>query len=97
MKASIEHLTLTGYTLISRRDRSDGRQGGGIALFALNSVVAQVVHVADSTKHERASYIIHTDVGPISWALWYRSPEYGEVESITSFNVEWEKAQVCAR
>ena len=90
LKSNTEHITLTGYTLISRRDRSDGRQGGGIALFALNAVASQVVHVADSITYERSWYIIHTDVGPISLGVWYRPPEYGELESITSLHAEWE-------
>ena len=71
LKDSIEHISLAGYTLVSRKDRSDGRQGGGIALFALNLVAAQIVHVADSTNHERSWHVLHTDVGPIAntWFL----------------------------
>ena len=38
-------IPIPGYTLISRRNRLDGRQGGGIAFFARNSVASQVVHI----------------------------------------------------
>ena len=45
-------IPLPGYTLISRRNRSDGRQGGGIVIFARDSVASQVVHIADSAEYE---------------------------------------------
>ena len=32
---SVGEIALTGYELITRRDREDGRAGGGIAVFAL--------------------------------------------------------------
>ena len=45
-------IPLLGYTLISRRNRSDGCQGGGIAFFARDSVASQVVHMADSVEYK---------------------------------------------
>ena len=50
----VGNISLPGYTLVSRRDRQDGRQGGGIVFFARNSVFSQIVHVGDSTDSERS-------------------------------------------
>lgn len=38
---SVEAVSLAGYVLVSRSDRSDGREGGGILLFA----------TAEASKH----------------------------------------------
>ena len=84
-------ISLPGYSLVSRRDRQDGRQGGGIALFALASVVAEIVHVADSLKHERSFHLVHTDLGALSIVLWYRPPCYKELSSINDLFPECEE------
>jgi hypothetical protein len=80
---------LIGYTLISRLDRRDGRQGGGIALFARDSIASNIVHIADSPLSERSWHILHTHQGPLLVGLWYRPPCYGEIASITSLEQEW--------
>ena len=82
-------ISIPGYTLVSRKDRSDGRQGGGIVFFARDSVASQVVHVGDSVEHERSWHILHTDVGAFCIGLWYRPPEYNETESIYSLGIEY--------
>ena len=64
-------ISLPGYTLVSRRDRQDGRQGGGIALFARASVVSEIVCVADSTIYERSIHLLHTDLVVLSIDLRY--------------------------
>ena len=38
-----EELTLTGYSLLSRRDRRDGRKGGGVACFVRKDAAAAAV------------------------------------------------------
>ena len=81
-------ISLPGYTLVSRRDRNDGRQGGGIVLFARDSFVAQIVHIEDSTEYERSWHILHTDFGALCVGLWYRPPAHGEVGSIHSLASE---------
>ena len=35
--------TLGGYVLVSKRDRHDGRRGGGIICFAAREVSAQII------------------------------------------------------
>ena len=39
---TLEHRTLEGYTLVARRDRNDGRQGGGIAALAASDIAERV-------------------------------------------------------
>ena len=90
---SVPVACLSGYQLISRRDRRD-RFGGGIALFALDAIAASVVHLDDSPTHERAWYILHTDIGAVALAVWYRPPSYSEHESITSLRSETERYSV---
>ena len=85
---NVGNALLPGYSVISQRDRHDGRRCGGIALFARVSVASQIVHVADSVEHERAWYILHTDCGAISIGLWYRPPSYDEVASIDALLLE---------
>ena len=41
--------TLGGYNLVARRDRNDGRNGGGILCFA-----AEVTFCEDSAEYERS-------------------------------------------
>ena len=45
-------MRIEGYTLISRYDRADGRQGGGVAVFALEKLAHKVTHLGDSTVAE---------------------------------------------
>ena len=79
---------LTGYVLVSRLDRRDGRSGGGIALFAWDDVASQVVHVGDSALHERSWHIFHVATGPLLVGIWYRPPNKGEVNSIQCLDNE---------
>ena len=88
---SVPAITLSNYTLISRLDRRDGRQGGGIAFFALASVAPTVVHIGDSVDHERSWHILHSNMGPVLLALWYRPPSYQEDLAIVDLEMEWHK------
>ena len=87
---SVVEIAVPGYQLVARLDRRDGRQGGGVAVFALEVYAAQVTHLADSEHDERAWLLIHSDLGPILVCCWYRPPCAGEVESIRNFAREWE-------
>ena len=80
---------LTGYTLVSRRDRLGGTSGwGGVALFARSDCAARFVKLEDSEVAERTWYTVHTDHGPLLLAVWYRPPRKGEVDSVASFEAE---------
>ena len=91
LDASVESTGLGGYTLISRRDRDDGRSGGGIALFAADCIAPQMVLLEKSEDHERAWHTIHSDIGPILCGVWYRPPCPGEISSIRSCEDEWRR------
>ena len=54
LDASTGAVRLTGYSLISRRDRGDSRQGGGLALFAASAFADNVVFIAHSDGYERS-------------------------------------------
>ena len=60
----IEHLTLRGYSLVARRDRSDGRLGGGIAAFAASGIAERVTLIQSSDDAERFWLMVHADQGP---------------------------------
>ena len=88
---SIENLQLGGYQLVSRRDRCDGRQGGGIALFAANEIASQVVLLEHASAHERSWHTIHSNIRPILCGVWYRPPLSGEIASIQTCEAEWSR------
>ena len=74
-------MRIEGYTLISRYDRADGRQGGGVAVFALDKLAHEVTHLGDWV-------IVHPDNGPYVAGCWYRPPAPGEIDSIRSLKEE---------
>ena len=86
---SVERIELGGYTLVSRRDRDDGRSGGGIAVFVLDNFAGQVVLREHSVRHERSWHTIHSEIGPVLCCAWYRPPCPGEVESIKGCEEEY--------
>ena len=45
-------------------------------------------HIGNSNNAERAWHILHTDGGPICFAVWYRPPHSGEVDTIHSLRDE---------
>ena len=47
----------------SRYDRADGRQGGGVAVFALEKLAHKDTHLGDSTVAERSWVNVHSDHG----------------------------------
>ena len=84
-----DQLWLGGYKLVSRRDRGDGRAGGGILCFVINRCVQQVVFLEHSQEHERSWHIIHSNIGPILFGIWYRPPCSGEIASIADCGDEY--------
>ena len=58
LDASTGAVCLTGYSLIPRRDRNDGRQGGGVALFAASAFADNVVFIAHSDGYERSWHVL---------------------------------------
>ena len=58
LDASTDAVCLTRYSLTSRRDRGDGRQGGGVALFAASAFADNVVFIAHSDGYERSWHVL---------------------------------------
>ena len=82
---SVGTVPSTGYTEVGRKDRNTF--GGGIMLYAKDTVAHNVTHLADST-FERQWFILHTNHGPFTLCVWYRPPAYAETLSIEAFNTE---------
>ena len=61
---SVEHIQISGYLLVSRRDRTE-REGGGIALFCLHKIFDLINHLSNSIEFERSWFTLHTDLDPI--------------------------------
>ena len=88
---SVTDIQLGGYTLVSRRDRDDGRGGGDIAVFALIGFAEQVIFRMRRADHERSWQTLLTDVGPILCCVWYRPPCPGKVASIRGCEEQFRK------
>ena len=57
--------------LVSRKDKNEHSNRGGIAAFA-RSDLRNIVCIAKSIHAERAWHFLHTDVGSIAIINWYR-------------------------
>ena len=84
-------VNLGGYVLVARRDRQDGRSGGGIAVFAAAAASAHITLCEHSVEYERSWLTIHSDICPLLCGVWYRPPTLGEVGSIVSCELEWRR------
>ena len=60
---SVGEVTLTGYTLVSRRERRDGRKGGGIVLFVKTDTKGSMNLLEHSDCSERSWHLVHTTHG----------------------------------
>ena len=87
---SDDKLWLSGYRLLSRRDRC-GRTGGGIACFAADRFIEHVALLEHSADFERTWHTIHSDIGPVLFGAWYRPPASGETASINACDEEWRR------
>ena len=88
---SVEDVVLEGYSIVARRDRSDGRKCGGVAVYALDSIARRVTLVEKSKSCERVWLVLHTDTGPYLLGDWYRPPQPGDISSIEACEEEWER------
>ena len=84
---------LTGYSLVSRRDREDGRKGGGVALFVKTEHKHCVNLLQQLDTSERSWHLIHSVQGPLLLGVWYRPPNIGEVASVDSLVEEWSELE----
>ena len=91
LNKSVGAPTLNGYVVIGRRDRSDGRIGGGVIIFAVVSLIDVLTTVLISKCSERIWCIFHSSSGAFLLCGWYRPPIRGEIETIKSFNDEFEQ------
>ena len=76
---------IPGYRVVARRDRTDGRKGGGVALFC-RAEIRSIVHTHTSADAERIWCLLHSDLGPIRIGVWYRAPDAapGEISTLTN-------------
>ena len=91
LNASVEAVKLSGYDIICRRDRDDGRQGGGILVLASTPNALNVTLLKKSEVAERCWCLLHSDRGPLLLCCWYRPPNPGEVDTIISFISEYKQ------
>ena len=89
LDASIGFVELEGYSIVARRDRKDGRQGGGVIVFARTDIANRLTLVEESMEAERVWLLLHSTTGPYLICAWYRPPDPGEVGSINTLRAEW--------
>ena len=58
-------------------------------VFVLDEYFARVTLVAESASAERIWAIVHSDQGPYLVCCWYRPPNPGNIETIESFETEY--------
>ena len=82
LNQSVEDIALEGYAVVGRRDRCDGRA------LALTSIQERVTLASTSEEAERMWLLVHAEQGPHLVGVWYRPPNPGEVNSVTTFQTE---------
>ena len=60
-------------------------------MFAETSMAESVTLLHKSSIHERVWIIVHSNLGPLLIACWYRPPVQGETESIRTLREEWDE------
>ena len=90
LSKAVENVELEGYQVLARRDRQ-GQWGGGILVFVLDEYFPRVTLVAESASAERIWAIVHSDQGPYLVCCWYRPPNPGNIETIESFETEYNR------
>ena len=73
LNPAIEHVSLSGYIMVARRDRCTCRTGGGVIVFAQENLWC-VVDAGNSNDAECCWIIVHTNNGPLLIGAWYRPP-----------------------
>ena len=90
LSKAIENVELEGYQVLARRDR-EGQWGGGVLVFVLDEYSPRVTRVETSDVAERIWALVHSDRGPYLVCCWYRPPSPGNVDTITSFELEYNR------
>ena len=73
LNKSVESVSLPNYMQISRHDRHDGENRGGVIAFARIDV-KNIVFISNSDVAERSWHYLHLDTGTIAICNWYRPP-----------------------
>ena len=93
LNASVGAPSLHGYEIGTRRDRNDGRTGGGVILFAAIGKSDVITTILIAPVAERFWCVFHSSFGHIVLCGWYRPPERGEVASIETFIENYSRLQ----
>ena len=93
MDQSVAYIPIPGYEVISRRDRSTNPNRGGIIVYALLTFNC-VVLLEHSPVIECSWHIIHSNIGPLLFGLWYRSPSELDLTNVRIFQTEHQKYRV---
>ena len=86
LTSSTEGFEIANYKKVSRLDRSDGREGGGICVYC-KSHLDCLVEVCHSEIAKRSWMYLHSDHGIILIGNWYRPPDADDI-CITSLSDE---------
>ena len=84
-------LTLEGYDLVARRDRTDNSAWGGVLVWSRREVCNSVVLLETSETAERVWLTLHTNSGPYLLCAWYRPPGRGQLETVSTFREEYSR------
>jgi hypothetical protein len=85
---TIAHIPITGYEVISRRDRATGQNRGGIIVYAKTTFNC-IVLLEHSKVAELSWHIIHSHLGAILYGHWYRSSSDEDLTKINAFQTEY--------
>ena len=83
---SIEHPCIPNFSVVSRRDRKDDTNRGGVIIYAHESM-NNISEYHKSVDAERIWALIQRDTGSIAVCNWYLPPGTG-VQEIESFKAE---------
>ena len=89
LDTSIENVIIPNYSIICCRGRAITENRGGVIAF-LRHGTSNLVHWKDSNIAERSWMLLHTDVGSIAIANWYRpgNSEDKHIESLPDELIE---------
>ena len=72
LDASVPQFQLPNYMLVSRRDRKDTSNRGGIVCYCKKHIT-WLVHHGNSVVNERSWHVVHLNIGDFLIGHWYRS------------------------
>ena len=90
LSKAIENVELEGYQVLARRNR-ECQWGGGVLVFVMDEYAPRVTLVETSDVAERIWALVHSDRGPYLVCCWYRPPSPGNVDTIKSFELEYNR------